>query len=88
MTYFLPAPRIEDTSADKDNGEHITKQVMGEEIDHLTKLVSTCNINHNFAIMAEVITFLGNFCTWPHISWDLSKGKPSLFATSESSGTA
>ena len=56
--------------------ECITEQVMGEEIDHLTKMVSTCKINHHIDSMSEVITFLGNCWTWPQLAWDIDARRP------------
>ena len=60
MAYFIHALLVEDAGNDKDNNKCIDEQVMREEIDHLTKMVSTCNINRHLNIMSEVITFLGN----------------------------
>ena len=63
MAYFLPSPLIDDTSTNKDDNKCIARQVMGEEVDHLTKMVSTCKINRHINIMDKVITFLGNCWT-------------------------
>ena len=86
MSYLLHVRIVEDTGNEKDNNERITDQVMGEAINHLSKMVSTCKINRHLDSMSEVINFLGNCWTWPQLSWDTERGKPAFIQCIEELG--
>ena len=65
MAFFLPNQLIDDFGPDKTNNKYITEQVMWKEIDHLTKMVSNCKLNHYYDNLNMVLTFLGNYWVWP-----------------------
>ena len=60
MAFSLSDQLTEELDADKANDEHITEQVIGEEIDYLIKMVSNCKLNLYLNNLNMVLTFLGN----------------------------
>ena len=76
VAYFLPMPLHIDTGADKANDERIAKQVMGKEVNHLTKLKANNKINRHLDTHRMTLTFLGNCYCYPQINWEIFKVIP------------
>ena len=72
MAFFFPNYRIDDFDTNKANNERITEQVLGEEVDHLTKMVASCKLNNNLDSLSMVLTFLGNCWIWPQVNWNMA----------------
>ena len=76
VAFFFPNYRIDDFDTNKANNERITEQVLGEEVDHLTKMVASCKLNNNLDSLSMVLTFLGNCWIWPQVNWNTAQVRP------------
>ena len=76
IAYFIPLSLTIDADVDKDNEDRIAEQVLGKEIEHLTKIKATNKINRYMDSHSMVMTFLGNCHCFPQVIWDISSVKP------------
>ena len=74
--YFIPLSLTAEADSDKDNDERIAEQVLGEEIEHLTKYKASIRINRYLDSHSMIMTFLGNCHCFPQVLYDIDAVKP------------
>ena len=76
VAYFIPVSLHIDEDADKESDERIAEQVLGEEVEHLTKIKTTNKIICHLNSHGMVMTFLGNYHCFPQVVWDIKAVRP------------